>query len=75
MYDKKITDGEAPVLEIWGYVEYSFIWGYVEYSFIWGYVEYSLVQSDLSGSSWESPIYRSNRTLWYIPCVQTNDIG
>ena len=28
----------------------------------------------LSDSTWKGPIYGSNRTVWYLNCVQTNDL-
>ena len=27
-----------------------------------------------SGNSWYGPIYGSNRTVWHLICVQTNDL-
>ena len=45
--------------------------GNVEYPFIAIAVKSTLAWS---GSIWKGPIYWSNRTVWYLNWVQTNDV-
>ena len=45
--------------------------GNVEYPFIAKTPSSTLIRS---GSTWWDPIYGSNRTVWHLNCMQTNDL-
>ena len=58
----KQSDGEVPVmLELWEMQKYPFI------------AIAPRSTPSRSGSTWESPIYGSNRTVWHLNWVQTNN--
>ena len=59
VYDTKQADGEAPVmLELWRIWSTPFIAIASRSTLAW------------SGSTWQSPVYWSNRTVWHLNCMQ-----
>ena len=61
-YAIKQSDDEAPVLELGGNVEYFFL----------AIAPRSTLA--LSGRICLRLIYKSNRTIWHLNCVQTNEL-
>ena len=63
VFDIKQSDDEAPVMrEVWG---------------MWSTSTFSITLRSIltrNGSTWKSPIYWSNRTVWCLNWQQTNDL-